>query len=377
MLKPEENPFWELEAIHALGQIEHDTCEEYLARPARYNMTKAAIEELFRPYIAYKRAVAPELLAVLERYPEMRQYFLPEQEKKYCILESATVLFFAGCRHPGSSGHLTEEEARRKETLISVVLRELMSEDGYYEEDSEKILFRDAAEVAAELDRSRLPAERKFQLLKLYLNRDRFLEDLSAMVKELCEILKKHYPVIQQSFELLRDQMDEEVIRGLLLAGGSGLQIQMLEEGECRIWAAIFYYSSISVHQFDKEWKGGQGIRFSIGMFVPKLAEGKREKEILSTEELLEICKALGDPKRLRIFQLIGEKSKTYLQELAKEIELTPATVSHHILSLLDADLIGIVVNSKGKRIVYYEVNTKKLEKVGKTFLEIAKKTAL
>jgi predicted transcriptional regulator len=56
-------------------------------------------------------------------------------------------------------------------------------------------------------------------------------------------------------------------------------------------------------------------------------------------EELLGFFKALGDEKRLRIVALLAQKSLC-VEELAAILDLSPATVSHHLRKLVEAGLV-------------------------------------
>jgi biotin operon repressor len=59
----------------------------------------------------------------------------------------------------------------------------------------------------------------------------------------------------------------------------------------------------------------------------------------MSNERLVEIFKCLADPARLRIVGLMVEAPRCG-QELASELKLAPATVSHHLRRLQKAGLL-------------------------------------
>ncbi len=58
-----------------------------------------------------------------------------------------------------------------------------------------------------------------------------------------------------------------------------------------------------------------------------------------SLEPLLTFFKALSDEKRLRIAGLLAERPRS-VEELAVNLDLSPATVSHHLSYLLHANLV-------------------------------------
>lgn len=75
----------------------------------------------------------------------------------------------------------------------------------------------------------------------------------------------------------------------------------------------------------------------------------------LDLKKIEKISKALGDPYRLKIMELI-KKQKCALQcaSLVDTFELSQSTVSHHVKQLIDADLL---IAEKDGRNVNYQVN--------------------
>ena len=70
--------------------------------------------------------------------------------------------------------------------------------------------------------------------------------------------------------------------------------------------------------------------------------------------------KALADPTRREILNYLKEGSMT-AGELAAKFDMTAATVSHHLATLKNADLIR---EKKQKNFIYYSLNASVLEEV-------------
>lgn len=70
--------------------------------------------------------------------------------------------------------------------------------------------------------------------------------------------------------------------------------------------------------------------------------------------------KALSDPVRRDILVML-RNGKMTAGDIAKEFELTGATVSYHLSQLKKADLL---YETKVKNYIYYEVNTSVFEEV-------------
>jgi ArsR family transcriptional regulator len=75
----------------------------------------------------------------------------------------------------------------------------------------------------------------------------------------------------------------------------------------------------------------------------------------LDLKKIEKISKALGDPYRLKIMEMIRRK-KDCMQctALVETIDLAQSTVSHHMKQLVDADL---VVAEKDGRNAKYSIN--------------------
>lgn len=73
-----------------------------------------------------------------------------------------------------------------------------------------------------------------------------------------------------------------------------------------------------------------------------------------------ETFKALSDVKRREILMLLKE-GKMSAGEIGSHFDMTGATISYHLSLLKKADL---VIESKQKNFIYYELNTSVLEEV-------------
>lgn len=102
------------------------------------------------------------------------------------------------------------------------------------------------------------------------------------------------------------------------------------------------------------------------GIFYDLFAEDKESGEI-SVETIQAQMNALGNKKRLEIFSLLLTK-EYYLKELAEALNLTSATISHHIDILSSAGLIKL--RSKGTRI-YYSLNSKLTQELSDYFQKV------
>ena len=75
---------------------------------------------------------------------------------------------------------------------------------------------------------------------------------------------------------------------------------------------------------------------------------------------LQDILKALGDPTRRRILEILKKGPKS-AGELGEYFEMTGATLSHHLAILKKA---GLVDDEKKGTFIYYTINTSVMEDI-------------
>lgn len=73
-----------------------------------------------------------------------------------------------------------------------------------------------------------------------------------------------------------------------------------------------------------------------------------------------ETLKAISDPARREILEMLKEGKKT-AGEIASRFDLTGATVSYHLSTLKKA---GLIVETKYKKYIFYELNISVFEEV-------------
>lgn len=94
------------------------------------------------------------------------------------------------------------------------------------------------------------------------------------------------------------------------------------------------------------------------------------------------IFKALSDENRLAILTLIYKREHlrkkveekceqaTCIKDISKELNITTATISHHIKELVNA---GIISTSKNGKWVYCQIDNKTIAGLGKYLLEFVR----
>ncbi len=84
---------------------------------------------------------------------------------------------------------------------------------------------------------------------------------------------------------------------------------------------------------------------------------------------LKESFKALSDPTRQEILQLLG-KGRMSVGDIGAHFDMTGATISHHLNILKQAELVE---DFREGKYIFYELNTSVLEDVMGWFLQFKK----
>jgi ArsR family transcriptional regulator, arsenate/arsenite/antimonite-responsive transcriptional repressor len=90
-------------------------------------------------------------------------------------------------------------------------------------------------------------------------------------------------------------------------------------------------------------------------------------KSALKQDKYYLMLKALGDPTRLKIFDMLksGEKCACVLLE---EFEITQPTLSYHMQMLVDSEL---VISTKQGKWCHYSLNTKLVDELAAYLLKV------
>ena len=107
----------------------------------------------------------------------------------------------------------------------------------------------------------------------------------------------------------------------------------------------------------------GQGhYQLFVGYLYLLLLERKDHYQS-GDQRMVQIFKVLSDPTRFKVFQLLMHQSM-YVQELARAVEVTPATLIHHIDQLMNAGLIRLSARQEDQKRIYYIAHREAFQEV-------------
>lgn len=342
------SPIWPFEVVNFLLEVKLEKEKEIIKNHNSFGKTKEEVEKFFQAYLEYKNILKEEVLPIYYEYPTLEIAFKvgnDEEDNQAELVRFITSIKVLKYDRP----LLNEDRGKIVEEAILEILR-----DSFVDlKDNAEI--KSLSHLLKLLENTGKTAEEKLQLISLYENRYNFMLELEEFTNRVIPIFKAHYPIISNDFDNALNLLEET--RDLSAILPEVLTINFPNAKETNISIGIFSFNQLSVG-YDNSI-----LNYSIGIYFFILGELK-EKYSSYEEALLSDLKALGDNTRLSIMYNLGKKPM-YTQELAEELDLTPATISHHIDILLKNELISITMDvEKGKRI-YYEINKNKLKSLG------------
>lgn len=211
-----------------------------------------------------------------------------------------------------------------------------------------------------------LKDEEKWKLQKIFFGREEHSKKVLMLLKKAAAFLKDFE---EEFLELLHAFFDywEKALNGRSFAAYAK-EMMDIDIGENPL--GFYLYPSIMmpnvvVFQSDMEKEGVYRTpdHFRIGILFDydfDIQTSCKNKENGSVDYVTQVLKLISDKSKFEILTYIRDR-EAYGSELAKHLNLTTATVSHHMNALLSAGLVEI------KRMdtrIYYLANKKALREV-------------
>lgn len=345
------SPNWLYEAAILLSERDVDRTKALINNHSSFGISKEEMTKFLSKYVEYKEAVLPNIIPILEEYPHLDKYFKIIQFSPEDHLSTASAI--AACLGNARDKVPSEEKI---DELVNDFIVDTIS--GFAERISNKeIKINSLEELLSYLDGENVVDETKLVLIDLFYNRYKIIEEIIEVLQKSAPICEEYFHLVKEDFqEAIKLVSDKENVEKLLTIDTS-IKLN-LHEG-VGAFISISDFNGLSLTE------GLGGFLMHIGMYFFDYVKLKTENRFNDTQ-LINDLKALGDATRLKIIHLLGNQ-KMYVQELANELELTPATISHHINTLLRSELITITLDTEKPKTIYYELNKTKIDNLGST----------
>lgn len=339
-------PFWLQEAMACMNYVHVLDSEEWLNESGSWSRRRK--EEFLAPYRSYRGTMRTRLQPIMEQYPLLMGYVdtAPRKKEQLQSSDPPMMAFLTQMQYILEAPEHPSEE--KLEEQLNRAFGYMLSTDW----QAGETMIRCVADVLEALEHWEGQDADKFKLLRLYSERREVMEQLWSLQAPCAEIGRSCLELVQERYDACMEKLhDPEAVRALLES--AGLQCREILVG--RITPSVMRYDRIMLRMREAAADAGHtdvGIHIGIETFF--LLGEKGSEDLYRDDCLLSRLKALGDPTRLNILHLLTERP-CYLQEMARELKLTPATVLHHLGVLMTGELIEVKITQEKKR-VYYQV---------------------
>ncbi|WP_124065932.1 ArsR family transcriptional regulator [Clostridium sp. E02] len=195
------------------------------------------------------------------------------------------------------------------------------------------------------------PAQ-KWQLLELMEHSGKHLDKLFEILDQMIARMKKHEKILEELKKESSDYWIEYFKENdflKLISSFYNIKEDSFPRKPAFIRTQIMCCDRVIFNGNDEN--AGDYHILDVGITFD--CEFRATKKRLTNEELYNGLKLLSDPSKFEILRFIRDK-KAYGQEIATELKLTTATISHHMSSLM---IMGLINIEKVDNKVYYQMN--------------------
>ena len=241
----------------------------------------------------------------------------------------------------------------------------LLNYSAEIEIDSEEVVFEDAMEIIRYLMKMEIPDEEKWKLQQIYLEPQEHREKVLHLLEQAIEVLQRFasdLEAVTKEFVSYWKEKLKYISIDEFMSERIGLKLDENPYGSI-LFPDIIQLNSASIYaKADDDGVAKEPYSFIVGILFDDDFEFnlKRKDSDNGTENITKVLKLLSDSSKFEILSYIKDK-KAYGSELAKQLNLTTATISHHMSALLKA---GLVRMEKEDTKVFYSGNTEAIEEV-------------
>lgn len=224
-------------------------------------------------------------------------------------------------------------------------------------EETEKLQDMSQDEFFHEVDRLSYCDEVKWNIWRVFCNFDEHVDRLMEVVLPLISVIKQIYKRYEVVFQPFVTYWEEACTDGTFFDKlKKAYPIELKEhdsEGELHVVLSCMpgnMLRLIGCAEDDSEMYMFVGIMFKEFALLSK-------SESFTKEDICDRLKLLSDTSKYEILKLTKNK-KLYGAQLAEQLKLTTATISHHVSALTN---VGLLTIEKDSNRVYYQLNSEQV----------------
>ena len=212
------------------------------------------------------------------------------------------------------------------------------------------------SDLINEMNNFRLNDNEKMTSMSFYSNYEGYLKKINEPLEIVKGLLSKYYYLVSDKVTEFQSLLNSDYVNQFLVE-------RRLPNEKIKVFLNIFEYSVWSYDELDFNYLGFNYMYH----IIKKINDDKKKSEELAVLAF----KALGDNNRYELVKILSIKKKMYVQQIANFLELSPATILHHIDILKKAGLLENCVDSIDNKRVYYQLNSSMLDLLSVNLLDM------
>jgi len=197
--------------------------------------------------------------------------------------------------------------------------------------------------------------ETKWEAIRIYHNQETNYQEVSSLLAEVMKLLTDRYAgqIADLEEEFYEYWCNHNTQGELLDTMMEKLKINWESEKKTVIVPLLFLPYAIVISVTEPEFCENDIIRMSVMIDSKFILTEKK----LTKEDILNSGKVFSDKSKVDIMEFIGKKP-CYGKEIAKELNLTTATISYHVSTLLQYGFIKADVDANK---IFYQLDKDKI----------------
>lgn len=226
----------------------------------------------------------------------------------------------------------------------------------YSGNDSNSIVIKDYKDLLKQMESLEFSDNEKLRAIYFYSALGEVIKEANVIIEEIITYIKRDFHFIENDFKRIIRIVNEKYLNDIF-------DRWKLSKSNVMVFFTIFEYVIWSYDRIDKNY-------FCINFMHDRIREINYDKQ-KKEEKVCDAFKALGDKNRYKLIKILSIRKRMYVQEMAQYLELTPATVLHHIEVLKKVDLIMTCIESVDNKRIYYQLNNATLDLLGVNIMDI------
>ena len=226
--------------------------------------------------------------------------------------------------------------------------------------------YRTLRDLLECLDRSDYAPEQRWQLQWVFTHPKEAWDEVEPLVRTAMEVIEEKEalwrPLVEEFCDYYRKELSDRSLEAYMM---SELGFDVGENPKGRVLMPFIVASnSLCFGEGSLQMEENGELLpdvCHIGMALKRVGlDIFRKSPVDNRKHLVSLLKVLADESKLEILALLKERRR-YGRELAKELNLTTATISHHMEILTEC---GLVTLNKEMNRIYYEIDENAIRKM-------------